>query len=137
MFVSTSLSDLFETAKDTEVQQSIKLTLWVSLAATIIFSLAAIPLAALTAWVATRALTNQRLLLAGMAPLLLLQALHTAAWDEGLVDLVRLYVTPHVLGDLAVRFLPGRRLPPTLLAQQRVQPLGPDVLVEGYVHGPY
>ena len=45
MFVSTSLSDLFETAKDTEVQQSIKLTLWVSLAATIIFSLAAIPLA--------------------------------------------------------------------------------------------
>ena len=49
MFVSTSLSDLFETAKDTEVQQSIKLTLWVSLAATIIFSLAAIPLAYLLA----------------------------------------------------------------------------------------
>ena len=49
MFVSTSLSDLFETAKDTEVQQSIKLTLWVSLAATIIFSRAAIPLAYLLA----------------------------------------------------------------------------------------
>jgi len=63
--------------------------------------------------------------------------LHAAAWDEGIVDLVRLYVTPHVLGDSAVRFLPGRRLPPTLLARQRVQPLGPDVLVEGYVHGPY
>lgn len=64
-------------------------------------------------------------------------ALHAAAWDEGVVDLVRLYVTPHVLGESAVRFLPGRRLPPALLARQRVQPLGPDVLVEGYVHGPY
>ena len=29
-------------------------------------------------------------------------AVHAAAWDEGLVDFVRLYVTPHVLG-------PGRR----------------------------
>lgn len=63
--------------------------------------------------------------------------LHAAAWDEGLVDLVRLYVTPHVLGPSAVRFLPGRHLPPAMLASQRVEPLGPDVLIEGYVHGPY
>src|SRR5512145_440430 len=49
MFVSTSPSDLFTTAMDAEVQQSIKLTLWVSLAATLIFSLAAIPLAYLLA----------------------------------------------------------------------------------------
>lgn len=49
MFIATSPSELFETARDTEVQESIKLTLWVSLAATIIFSVAAIPLAYLLA----------------------------------------------------------------------------------------
>ena len=34
-------------------------------------------------------------------------ALHAAAWDEGLVDFVRLYVTPHVLGA-GRRAAPGR-----------------------------
>jgi diaminohydroxyphosphoribosylaminopyrimidine deaminase / 5-amino-6-(5-phosphoribosylamino)uracil reductase len=62
--------------------------------------------------------------------------LHAAAWDEGIVDFVRLYVTPHVLGTSGVRFLDGRRLPPAILAERRVEPLGPDVLIEGYVHGP-
>jgi len=45
MFLSTSPIDLFETAKETEVQQSIWLTLWTSIAATLIFSIGAIPLA--------------------------------------------------------------------------------------------
>ena len=63
--------------------------------------------------------------------------LHGAAWDEGVVDFVRLYVTPHVLGHSGVKFLEGRRLPPALLAGQRIEPLGPDVLIEGYVHGSY
>jgi len=49
MFVSTSPSDLFSTAKDAEVQQSIKLTIWVSLAATVFFAITAIPLAYLLA----------------------------------------------------------------------------------------
>jgi molybdate/tungstate transport system permease protein len=49
MFVSTSPSDLFETARDVEVQQSIKLTIWVSLSATVIFAIAAIPLSYLLA----------------------------------------------------------------------------------------
>ena len=49
MFVATSPADLFETAKDIEVQQSIKLTLWVSLAATVVFSVAAIPFSYLLA----------------------------------------------------------------------------------------
>lgn len=49
MFVSTSPSDLFTTARDVEVRQSIKLTIWVSLAATVIFAMAAIPLAYLLA----------------------------------------------------------------------------------------
>lgn len=49
MFVATSPVDLFDTAKDVEVQQSIKLTIWVSLAATVIFAIAAIPFAFLLA----------------------------------------------------------------------------------------
>ena len=63
--------------------------------------------------------------------------LHLAAWDEGVVDLVRLYVTPHVLGSEGVRLLNGRPLSSTSLVERRVQPLGPDVLIEGYVHGPH
>ncbi len=63
-------------------------------------------------------------------------ALHAAAWDEGVVDLVRLYVTPHVLGPAGVRLLPGRRVFGAMAADRRVVPLGPDVLIEGYVHGP-
>jgi len=62
--------------------------------------------------------------------------LHAAAWDEKVVDFVRLYVTPHVIGSGGVPFLKGRRLPPAALARRRVEPIGPDVLIEGYVHGP-
>ena len=60
---------------------------------------------------------------------------HAAAWDEGLVDYVRLYVTPHVLGDGAVPLLPGRSFASSDLRERRVATLGPDVLIEGYVHG--
>jgi molybdate/tungstate transport system permease protein len=49
MFVSTSASDLFATAKDVEVQDSIKLTILVSLTATVLFALAAVPLSYLLA----------------------------------------------------------------------------------------
>ena len=62
--------------------------------------------------------------------------LHAAAWDEGVVDFVQLYVAPRVLGTGGLRFLGDRRLSLALLAERRVQPLGPDVLIEGYVHGP-
>ncbi|MBS1820320.1 MAG: bifunctional diaminohydroxyphosphoribosylaminopyrimidine deaminase/5-amino-6-(5-phosphoribosylamino)uracil reductase RibD [Acidobacteria bacterium] len=64
-------------------------------------------------------------------------AIHRAAWDEQVVDFVRLYVTPHVLGPAGVPFIDGRRLSTAMLASTRVEPLGPDVLVEGYVHGPH
>ncbi len=62
--------------------------------------------------------------------------LHEAAWMEGQVDSVRLYVTPHVLGRSGVRFLNGRAFSSAGLIDRRVQPMGPDVLIEGYVHGP-
>ncbi|MCU1382249.1 MAG: riboflavin biosynthesis protein RibD, partial [Acidobacteria bacterium] len=62
-------------------------------------------------------------------------AVHAAAWDEGLVDYVRLYVTPHTLGPGGMPLLPGRTFSPAGLYDRRIVPLGPDVLIEGYVHG--
>jgi diaminohydroxyphosphoribosylaminopyrimidine deaminase/5-amino-6-(5-phosphoribosylamino)uracil reductase len=63
-------------------------------------------------------------------------AVFNAAWDEDVIDFVRLYVTPHVLGQQGVRLLDGRSFTTTGLLERRVEPVGPDVLVEGYVHGP-
>jgi diaminohydroxyphosphoribosylaminopyrimidine deaminase/5-amino-6-(5-phosphoribosylamino)uracil reductase len=63
-------------------------------------------------------------------------ALHAAAWDAGLVDYVRLYVTPHVMGPDGLRLLAGTSFSSVALAERHVEPLGPDVLIEGYVHGP-
>lgn len=62
--------------------------------------------------------------------------LHASAWDAGLVDYVRLYITPQVIGPGGLRLLKGRPFSSTALIERRVQPLGPDVLIEGYVHGP-
>jgi diaminohydroxyphosphoribosylaminopyrimidine deaminase/5-amino-6-(5-phosphoribosylamino)uracil reductase len=63
--------------------------------------------------------------------------LHGAAWDEGLADFVRLYVTPHIVGSGGLRFLDGRLFSAKDLFDPRIEPLGPDVLIEGYVHGPH
>jgi molybdate/tungstate transport system permease protein len=49
MFAATSPVQLFETSKDPEVQGSIGLTLWVSMAATMAFAIGGIPLAYLLA----------------------------------------------------------------------------------------
>ncbi len=49
MFLKTGAAELFETASDREVQESVWLTLWVSFIATIIFAVGAIPLAWLMA----------------------------------------------------------------------------------------
>jgi diaminohydroxyphosphoribosylaminopyrimidine deaminase/5-amino-6-(5-phosphoribosylamino)uracil reductase len=62
--------------------------------------------------------------------------LHAAAWDEGVVDFVRLYVTPRVIGTGGVPFLPGRSVASLNLIDRHTEPLGPDTLIEGYVHGP-
>jgi diaminohydroxyphosphoribosylaminopyrimidine deaminase/5-amino-6-(5-phosphoribosylamino)uracil reductase len=63
-------------------------------------------------------------------------ALHAAAWDERVVDYVRLYVTPHVLGSEGVALLPDRSFASADLYDRHVAALGPDVLIEGYVHRP-
>jgi diaminohydroxyphosphoribosylaminopyrimidine deaminase/5-amino-6-(5-phosphoribosylamino)uracil reductase len=85
-------------------------------------------LAAGLAWLGSRGVSS--LLLEGGTEL------HGAAWDGGLVDYVRLYVTPHTLGAAGVRFLGGRRFSTAALTEATIRPLGPDVLMEGYVHGP-
>ena len=63
-------------------------------------------------------------------------ALHAAAWDEQLVDVVRLYVTPRIIGPGGIPFLAGRDFSSAALFERRVETLGPDLLVEGYVHRP-
>lgn len=62
-------------------------------------------------------------------------AIHEAAWAEGVVDYVRLYVAPRQIGPGGLKFLNGREFSPRNLIDSRTVPLGPDVLVEGYVHG--
>ena len=62
---------------------------------------------------------------------------HRAAWDEGVVDYVQLYVAPMWLGTGGVPLLEGCAFSPTSLIESRLEQLGPDVLIEGYVHRPH
>lgn len=62
---------------------------------------------------------------------------HAAAWDAGVVDACHLYVAPVVLGPGGVPFLDGRSFSIAALADVAITQLGPDVLCEGYVHGPH
>jgi diaminohydroxyphosphoribosylaminopyrimidine deaminase / 5-amino-6-(5-phosphoribosylamino)uracil reductase len=64
-------------------------------------------------------------------------AVHAAAWDAGVVDYVQLYVAPVWLGQDGVPLLEGREFSPASLVEGRVEQLGPDVLIEGYVHRPH
>ena len=63
-------------------------------------------------------------------------AVHAAAWDEDVVDFVRLYVAPRTIGAGGVPFLGGRAFRASDLVERRVEALGPDTMIEGYVHGP-
>ncbi len=60
-------------------------------------------------------------------------AMYAAAWDEGVIDGVRLYVSPKTLGR-GVPLLPDRSFSSAALIERRVETIGPDVLIEGYVH---
>jgi diaminohydroxyphosphoribosylaminopyrimidine deaminase / 5-amino-6-(5-phosphoribosylamino)uracil reductase len=62
-------------------------------------------------------------------------ALQAAAWKAGLVDAVHLYVAPMTLGDEALAWLDADTVSIAALFDRRVMPLGPDVFMEGYVHG--
>jgi diaminohydroxyphosphoribosylaminopyrimidine deaminase / 5-amino-6-(5-phosphoribosylamino)uracil reductase len=64
-------------------------------------------------------------------------AVHAAAWDAGVVDYVQLYVAPVWLGKDGVPMLEGRDFSPASLVESRVEQIGPDVLIEGYVHRPH
>jgi len=61
---------------------------------------------------------------------------HGAAWDGRLADCVQLYVSPVEVGPAGVPLLEGRRFSTASLIERRVEQLGPDVLIEGYVHRP-
>jgi len=61
---------------------------------------------------------------------------HAAAWDEDLVDFVSIYVCPQTIGPGGVPFLSGRTFDARRLTDRREERLGPDTLIEGYVHGP-
>ena len=62
--------------------------------------------------------------------------LHQAAWDAGVVDYMQIYVAPMVLGSGPV-MAPGPATAAASLVERHVRLLGPDVLIEGYVHGPH
>jgi diaminohydroxyphosphoribosylaminopyrimidine deaminase/5-amino-6-(5-phosphoribosylamino)uracil reductase len=61
---------------------------------------------------------------------------HAAAWDEGIVDGVHVYMTRHVLGPDGVKFLGGRPFSPSALIGVKYTTRQGDVILEGYVHRP-
>ena len=80
---------------------------------------------------ALSALDIQSVLLEGGA------AVQAAAWDEDVVDYVQLYVAPVALGAGGVPLLDGRRCSLAWLIDSQVEMLGPDTVIEGYVHRPH
>jgi diaminohydroxyphosphoribosylaminopyrimidine deaminase/5-amino-6-(5-phosphoribosylamino)uracil reductase len=77
------------------------------------------------------ALDVQSLVLEGGAQM------YRAAWDEDVVDYVQLYVAPVWLGKRGVPFLEDRAFSPASLIERKVEQMGSDVLIEGYVHRPH
>jgi diaminohydroxyphosphoribosylaminopyrimidine deaminase/5-amino-6-(5-phosphoribosylamino)uracil reductase len=61
--------------------------------------------------------------------------MHRAAWAERLVDAVHLYIAPIMIGPAGVSWLDSNTLPVVSLADRRMTACGPDVFMEGYVHG--
>jgi diaminohydroxyphosphoribosylaminopyrimidine deaminase/5-amino-6-(5-phosphoribosylamino)uracil reductase len=63
--------------------------------------------------------------------------LHAAAWREGVVDYLQMYVAPVVLGGHGARVPDARGFSTASLSETSIRLLGPDVLIEGYVHRPH
>lgn len=64
-------------------------------------------------------------------------ALHRAFWDAGVVDRVQVYVTPRVLGERGVSWLPFDVMASPHIAERSSRALGDDMLLEAYVHRTY
>jgi diaminohydroxyphosphoribosylaminopyrimidine deaminase/5-amino-6-(5-phosphoribosylamino)uracil reductase len=62
--------------------------------------------------------------------------LHAAVWDAGVADYVQLFVAPTPLGESGVPLHP-RAFSTVALFERRIEALGPDVIIEGYVHRPH
>ncbi len=61
--------------------------------------------------------------------------LQADAWSAGLVDAVHLYVAPMTIGADGVSWIGPERVAVDALVDCRTIALGPDVFMEGYVHG--
>jgi diaminohydroxyphosphoribosylaminopyrimidine deaminase/5-amino-6-(5-phosphoribosylamino)uracil reductase len=61
-------------------------------------------------------------------------ALHDALWRERAIDVVRIIVTPRVLGPAGVPWLSSHQLAASDLRHLDVVPCGPDVIMEGDVY---
>ena len=59
--------------------------------------------------------------------------LHRAAWDEGIIDRVQIFVTPRPVGTRGAPWLPPDVLPVAELLEMTVEPIGEDVLIQGLV----
>ena len=60
-------------------------------------------------------------------------SLHQAAWNEGVVDCVQMFVAPSILGPAGVSWLPIAAFRLTDLVDVTSEPLGEDVLIQGFV----
>ncbi len=60
--------------------------------------------------------------------------LHRAAWAEQIVDRVQMFVAPDSLGPEGVPWVPIGAFPVGRLLDACAEPIGDDVLIEGYVH---
>jgi len=60
--------------------------------------------------------------------------LHAAAWRAGVVDHVRVYVAPLVLGPAGVAWAMPPGFSTAGLDDHHAEPFGPDVRIDGYVH---
>ena len=59
---------------------------------------------------------------------------HRAFWDADLVDRVQIFVTDHTIGPLGTSWLESRVMSSERIRERSAIPVGPDVLLEGYVH---
>jgi diaminohydroxyphosphoribosylaminopyrimidine deaminase/5-amino-6-(5-phosphoribosylamino)uracil reductase len=59
---------------------------------------------------------------------------HRAFWDAGLVDRVQIFVTTHTIGPRGISWLESCVMSSERIRDRTAMPVGPDVLLEGYVH---